>query len=141
MTEYSSTKISTQSASGVTPVQAGVQGFRCKSWDPSCLGMMSGSGRYFGHPIPRSCAKGLLSLRCIGLWLTFGTLLIIASACMVGPNYKRPDSDVPSKWNEMPESVVNQTSENLGRWWTTFSDPQLDSLIERAILFNKDLKV
>ncbi|NLI82758.1 MAG: efflux transporter outer membrane subunit [Deltaproteobacteria bacterium] len=67
-------------------------------------------------------------------------LLLALHGCMVGPNYRQPETPVPSGWIEASEDAEAQAPLDLSRWWTVFNDPQLDSLIRRAILFNKDLK-
>ncbi len=70
-----------------------------------------------------------------------GALLLTISGCMVGPNYRRPDTSAPAKWNEAADHLTATPPVDLGGWWTTFNDPELDSLVERAVRLNKDLKV
>ena len=63
---------------------------------------------------------------------------LIISGCMVGPNYHPPQVSVPSSWtgtNGQTTSAVD-----LVRWWTQFNDPNLNSLITRAVMSNLDLK-
>lgn len=80
-------------------------------------------------------------------------LALLAGGCSVGPDYKAPESDhTPDAWsslqgdaqnnaNEAAKSKVVASTANLARWWTTFHDSTLDSLIERAIESNLDLKI
>jgi NodT family efflux transporter outer membrane factor (OMF) lipoprotein len=60
----------------------------------------------------------------------------------VGPDYKRPQVPVPSKFSE---TDVNKPAElrpaDVARWWMRFNDPLLNSLIEEAAAANLDLKV
>src|SRR5712675_951429 len=59
--------------------------------------------------------------------------------CNVGPDYKKPEVKVPQAWSE-PSNSPTTRPVNLTRWWTTFNDPVLDSLIDRAVKQNLDLK-
>ena len=56
--------------------------------------------------------------------------------CMVGPNYKVPKVDVP-----VFLATTQPTAASLSRWWEQFHDPQLDILIERALVSNLDLQL
>ena len=71
--------------------------------------------------------------------LTAG-LLVLAYGCSVGPNYQKPDLRVPSTWNEARQDGVETRSAELTRWWTAFKDPLLNSLVQRAIQSNLDLR-
>jgi multidrug efflux system outer membrane protein len=72
------------------------------------------------------------------LWLSFAIL----SGCMVGPNFKRPQTTLPADWaGPTAESrLLTPTEEELASWWTLFDDPTLVSLIEKAVQSNLDLK-
>lgn len=70
-----------------------------------------------------------------------GALVLIISGCMVGPNYRKPDTSTPAKWNEAADFASAKSPVELARWWTTFNDPELDSLVDRAVRLNKDLKL
>jgi NodT family efflux transporter outer membrane factor (OMF) lipoprotein len=41
----------------------------------------------------------------------------------------------------MPESGIKNNSTDITRWWATLGDPVLNSLIERAVLTNLDLRL
>ena len=58
--------------------------------------------------------------------------------CMVGPNYRRPDVDIPPGWRieEKETSDIGNTA-----WWDQFRDPVLKELIETALRENRDLKI
>ena len=71
---------------------------------------------------------------CIGLAL-------LAGGCAVGPNYRQPDLPVPSAWKEAQPSGIDTRSAELSRWWTVFNDPLLNSLVERAVGSNLDLRL
>jgi NodT family efflux transporter outer membrane factor (OMF) lipoprotein len=76
--------------------------------------------------------------------LTLGTMLLFEfyGCVTVGPDYVRPNNDVPAKWNSKQEAsgpAKNLDVAMLSRWWTTLNDPELTSLIERAVQGNTDL--
>jgi outer membrane protein, multidrug efflux system len=68
-------------------------------------------------------------------------LMFLAGGCTVGPNYQRPDLAVPSGWQEGQQSGIDAKSAELTRWWTKFNDSLLDSLVERAVKSNLDLRL
>jgi NodT family efflux transporter outer membrane factor (OMF) lipoprotein len=81
------------------------------------------------------------------LAVTFSGLCLI-SGCMVGPNYKLPKQDVPAKFSESfsgttatQPSTRPVASVDVTRWWQSFNDPMLNSLVERATQNNLDLRV
>jgi NodT family efflux transporter outer membrane factor (OMF) lipoprotein len=63
----------------------------------------------------------------------------ILTGCMVGPNYHQPKAPVPETWLDMKAPAKAQTDENL-KWWTTFNDPALNSLVDRAFAQNLTLR-
>jgi NodT family efflux transporter outer membrane factor (OMF) lipoprotein len=68
-------------------------------------------------------------------------LLFLAGGCTVGPNYQEPHLAVPGGWQEGQQRGVDAKSAELARWWTKFNDPLLDSLVERAVKSNLDLRL
>ena len=64
--------------------------------------------------------------------------LLLAGCATVGPNYRRPDVAVPAQYAE-PHEVQGLSHAELASWWQQFGDPQLDSLIARAIALNLDV--
>ena len=64
----------------------------------------------------------------------------LAGGCSVGPNYKKPEVKVASEWAEAKQSGVDARPAELARWWTSFNDPLLNSLVERAVRSNLDLR-
>jgi NodT family efflux transporter outer membrane factor (OMF) lipoprotein len=60
----------------------------------------------------------------------------LLAGCMVGPDYKEPQSDVPASWTEESAGAAAD-----GAWWRSFNDPELDSLIRRAASANTDVRV
>ncbi len=74
-------------------------------------------------------------------WVLSAGLALLAVGCTVGPDYRRPDLPVPSAWKEAQEEGVDTRSAELTRWWTAFNDPLLNSLVERAVQSNLDLRL
>ncbi len=69
-------------------------------------------------------------------WLS---LLCLAS-CMVGPDYQKPDTAMPSKFIET-KGDITASEDNLCQWWKQFNDPFLDRLIEEAYRANFDYRI
>jgi multidrug efflux system outer membrane protein len=63
----------------------------------------------------------------------------VSAACAVGPDYKRPEVAVPTKWRD-PAAVPGASIANVP-WWDLFQDPQLKRLIQIALQENRDLKI
>ena len=67
-------------------------------------------------------------------------LVCFSTGCALGPNYHRPEVDVPAQW-----SRASQPGTGLGAgrasvsWWTAFNDAELDALIAHAAQANYDL--
>ncbi|NTV88501.1 MAG: TolC family protein [Burkholderiaceae bacterium] len=65
-------------------------------------------------------------------------MCLMASGCMVGPNYVRPTVDSPPAWR-----VSDPAAKALANteWWQQFNDPVLDALVVEALRENKDLLI
>ncbi len=61
-----------------------------------------------------------------------------AAGCMVGPNYQTPPAAPPHAYGEAHAGPTTRAAEpvDLAVWWRTFQDPELNSLITRAIAGN-----
>jgi multidrug efflux system outer membrane protein len=76
----------------------------------------------------------------------FASLLLNATAAIganwpkVGPKYEPPKADVPDAYHQQNVAGVN-ADPAVASWWSTLNDPELNSLIERAIRANLDLKI
>lgn len=79
----------------------------------------------------------LLALHCSALTFT---------GCMVGPDFRKPETKIPAKWHGLDpvaatgDSALTSQPLDLVEWWKKFDDPLLTSLIERAIRSNLDLR-
>jgi outer membrane protein, multidrug efflux system len=77
----------------------------------------------------------------IKLRIASAVLLLLGSGCTVGPNYQKPDFPVPSIWNQAQEKGIDTRSAKFTHWWTAFNDTFLNSLVERAVRSNLDLRL
>ena len=65
-------------------------------------------------------------------------LAVPLSACMVGPDYRRPGVEVPVAWR-LGATEAGEIS-NIA-WWDQFQDPVLSNLVRTALANNKDLEI
>ncbi|MGI9316961.1 MAG: efflux transporter outer membrane subunit, partial [bacterium] len=69
---------------------------------------------------------------------------VVLSGCFsVGPDYETPDFDTPEAWGAVLEGGLTAEEldpEVLATWWTTLGDERLNTLIDRAIEANLDLR-
>jgi NodT family efflux transporter outer membrane factor (OMF) lipoprotein len=68
----------------------------------------------------------------------------LLAGCAVGPDYQTPDTALPVAFLTQPadkEPASGGASPDRWQWWRTLRDPQLNSLIERALQNNLDLKI
>jgi outer membrane protein, multidrug efflux system len=72
------------------------------------------------------------------LWRTSPVLLILLSACVVGPDYERPEVEMPVDWRWKVAEPRDHVPR--GEWWKVFGDPALDALEEQAIGGNLGLQ-
>ena len=99
---------------------------------------------------------------------TIAMLMLVATGCTVGPNYKRPTVDVPGGfrgaapsadgaqirhqiWREETGTAPGQSAaqpppsaaSSIGdeKWWEVFQDPQLQDLIRTALKNNYDVNI
>jgi len=76
----------------------------------------------------------------------FRNILVFLAAgsiagCTVGPNYHGPQSNVPAQWTEPLLGGETNSSPSIATWWKSFNDAELDSLIDRAVHSNLDLRI
>lgn len=65
-------------------------------------------------------------------------LALLASGCMVGPDYVRPPVETPTAWR-----LSEQDARDLANtvWWEQLGDPVLNDLVATALHENKDLMI
>ena len=76
--------------------------------------------------------------------LSWILLVLIMTGCVtVGPDYVRPDTSLSKTWHsELKGGLIagDMNPQTLATWWTMLNDPELSSLIDRAVSGNLDLK-
>lgn len=65
-------------------------------------------------------------------------MALLASGCMIGPDYVRPQVDTPPAWR-LSEQAVNDHANTA--WWEQFDDPVLNDLVTTALRENRDLLI
>ncbi|MBN3852113.1 efflux transporter outer membrane subunit [Paraburkholderia sp. Ac-20340] len=81
--------------------------------------------------------------------ISMNILAAAMSACTVGPDFKPPEANAPASWNALQTQPADtQASSNPSvesdpdpRWWQSFHDPVMDTLIARAVHGNPDLRI
>jgi outer membrane protein, multidrug efflux system len=106
-------------------------------WGEGARGRRAGEGSLrdtkFARRLGTKVMRGLVILAALTL-----------SACKVGPNYQRPNVQIPASFRAPSES---QQAESQAAsfadlpWWQAFQDPQLQDLIRTALKQNYDLQL
>ncbi len=73
------------------------------------------------------------------LSVTFVALLL--GGCTIGPDYQRPEIDLPEQWQQTETSAENHISVIEDDWWSIYQDPLLTQLVERALTDNLSLRL
>ena len=67
------------------------------------------------------------------------------ASCAVGPDYQMPGVPVPDAFLRPPvtaaQKVANKRGVDLVEWWRSLRDPELNSLVSRAMETNLDLEI
>ena len=79
-------------------------------------------------------------------WLVLLSIIQLA-ACAVGPSYRPPKPDMPERFAETRRErsgdvkAAKSAAPDLAVWWQALNDPELNSLVERAVKSNLDLQM
>jgi multidrug efflux system outer membrane protein len=79
--------------------------------------------------------------------LSAALVLLCLSGCLLGPDYKRPEIELPKGFNtgDVVTPVLSSTamaSVTVKQdWWTQFGDQTLNQLVDRARTENADLQI
>ena len=93
--------------------------------------------------------------RALRMTAALASALFTSLGCKVGPNYQAPGVETPGSFSNATaqpasgpstspttnQSVVDRQSAPWIDWWTKFNDPQLNSLVTRALKANHALAV
>jgi NodT family efflux transporter outer membrane factor (OMF) lipoprotein len=89
-------------------------------------------------------AEGMTGTRLLTiLTLTVFIILAFSGCTTVGPDYTRVTPKAPEKWHSQLQRGLREeplNPETLAHWWTTLNDPELSSLMDRAVKGNLTLK-
>ena len=66
-------------------------------------------------------------------------VLALLTACTVGPDYVRPDTETPAVFKEGWKEAQPRDGELRGNWWEAFNDPLLSDLQEQVSISNQNL--
>ncbi|MGA2186408.1 MAG: efflux transporter outer membrane subunit [Bryobacteraceae bacterium] len=85
----------------------------------------------------------LVHLRRPAMVLGTAGLLLLSTACMIGPKYRRPDAAAPPAFKEeLPDGWKQaQPADGAlrGKWWMVYDDPGLDALEEQVRISNQNV--
>ncbi len=70
--------------------------------------------------------------------------ILSLTACAVGPDYKRPPVTVTQNWGNADQKFVQVAPDRnkliAGSWWRQFQDDTLNTLVDKTLANNNDLK-
>ena len=69
--------------------------------------------------------------------LFFSILINLISCTLIGPDYKRPEINLPNTYHQ--ESNKENVVRDLNNWWKLYEDPLLNELIDKALIKNTDI--
>jgi len=62
------------------------------------------------------------------------------SGCMLGPDYQRPQTPLPTAYADAPTVSAGTVSTTMGAdWWRLYDDPILNDLVATALAENQDV--
>jgi len=70
-------------------------------------------------------------------FLFFFILINLISCTLIGPDYKRPEINLPNTYHQ--ESNKENVVTDLNNWWKLYEDPLLNELIDKALIKNTDI--
>lgn len=70
-------------------------------------------------------------------FLFFCIFFNLISCSLVGPDYKRPDINLPNTYHQ--EINKDNVLTDLNMWWKLYQDPALNELMDKALVKNTDI--
>lgn len=71
--------------------------------------------------------------------ITFIAVAMLLAGCKsVGPDYQRPNLDVPAQYNEAADAAESKV---ISAWWMLYQDQTLNDLVNKARQNNTDIKL
>ncbi len=84
-------------------------------------------------------------------YFTLAVTATLLAGCAVGPGYRTPDEHPPAEFTAVhgertmtakPSSQAPQAAQvDFATWWRSLNDPELDSLVARAVAANPDVQI
>jgi outer membrane protein, multidrug efflux system len=68
---------------------------------------------------------------------------LVAAGCTLGPNYSRPEVELPAAYRGAEAETLGPSAQTLADidWWLIFQDPELQELIRTTLVANYDLRI
>lgn len=96
-------------------------------------------------PIAKASMRHVRSIAARLVSAAAGVALAALAGCAVGPNYRTPQVRTPDRFVATSGAAAGTTgaspAADLATWWRALHDPELDSLIERAVKANPDVLI
>ena len=67
--------------------------------------------------------------------------LTLIGCITVGPDYERPDPELPEYWHHFPDPALVPGKAAIRHWWTVFEDPHAYKAHQQAAESNLDLRL
>lgn len=64
---------------------------------------------------------------------------VLAAACTLGPDYQRPEEQIPAAYRFQPDAASDSFADQ--GWWQVYHDPTLQALIRQALDNNLDVRI
>lgn len=75
------------------------------------------------------------------LILSTTLVAVLLGGCTIGPDYQRPDIVLPEHWQQTAADSEKTIPAIENDWWTSYQDPILTQLIDRALSDNLNLQL
>jgi outer membrane protein, multidrug efflux system len=79
----------------------------------------------------------------LSLPTALAAMAMALTACTIGPDYRRPQIDLPSAYPQASQSDTANAEQNAvaAQWWSLYGDTTLNELVTRALTNNADLRM
>ena len=67
--------------------------------------------------------------------------VFLAGCALIKPDYKRPEVELPSAWQQAAAPASAPVPARDGSWWRIYADPELEKLIAEAMAHNANLLI
>ena len=74
------------------------------------------------------------------LGISIGLACALAGCTLLGPDYRRPELDLPARYGE-PAETSTATAGVPAQWWRLYQDATLDGLVDAGLVRNTDVRL